>query len=221
MGSQYAGRRDSMPSLAKIPRLLPSSAHHPTLYLPLPDPSSFPHIVHYLYFGSPAFIEEALSLGRIRWDGVVRNVEYLGLFEEENGVGIRRWLAEWRERQRRASIAHVGQATSHVHHVPHHAYAAAGTAIDPILVEESSEGSTSEGNADSEMADSDEDDYMDDEDDEDEYETNEAEGWDPLSLAIAGMKMADPFALDLNGYARQRVAANATMPVESVDPLHG
>jgi len=232
LGAQSGVRRDSMPSLAKIPRLLPSSAHHPTLYLPLPDASSFPHIVHYLYFGSPAFIEEALSLGRIRWEGVVRNVEYLGLFEEEGGMGIRRWLAEWKERQRRASIAHLGHAASHSHHHAHAAshvnsYVPTGTAIDPILVEESSEGSTSEGNVDSEMAESDDmDDYMDDEDEDDDYEDddhppNGAGGWDPLSLAIAGMKMADPFALDLNGYARQRVATNAPIPMDSVDPLHG
>jgi hypothetical protein len=224
LGPQPAGRRDSMPSLAKIPRLLPSSAHHPTLYLPLPDPSSFPHIVHYLYFGSPAFVEEALSLGRIRWDGVVRNVEYLGLFEEEGGIGIRRWLAEWRERQRRARVAHIGHPPSHIHHPAAHvnSYVATGTAIDPILVEESSEGSTSEGNADSDMADSDDmDDYMDEEEDDDEQQSNGMGGWDPLSLAIAGMKIADPFALDLNGYARQRAVAAGNMPVESVDPLHG
>lgn len=121
--AQYAlGRRDSTPSLARIPRLLPSSAEHPALYLPLPDPSSFPHIVHYLYFGSPAFIEEALSLGRIRWDGVVRNVEYLGIFEEEGGKGIRAWLAMYRERQRRASYA--GAAGAH-YHAQAHGYAKA------------------------------------------------------------------------------------------------
>jgi len=159
-------------------------------------------------------------LGRIRWDGVVRNVEYLGLFEEESGIGIRKWLAGWRERQRRASVAQMGHQSAHVHHAAHvNSYVPSGSSIDPILIEESSEGSTSEGNTDSEMAYSDDmDDYMDDEDEEDEQQTH---GWDPLSLAIAGMKMADPFALDLNGYARQRVAPGTNVPMESVDPLHG
>jgi hypothetical protein len=207
---------------------LPSSAHHPTLYLPLPDPSSFAHIVHYLYFGSPAFIEEALELGRIRWDGVVRNVEYLGLFEEESGIGIRRWLLEWRERQRRASIVAVGiPQKSHAHaHDPMHAYTSAGSSINPILVEESSEGSTTDDH-DSEMADSDdvddgmEDVYEDDEEDDDSDDWNRREGWDPMVLAIAGMKMADPFALDPHGYARERAAPAVPMGIDSVDPLHG
>lgn len=218
------GRRDSTLSLARIPRLLPSSAHHPTLYLPLPDPSSFAHIVHYLYFGSPAFIEEALELGRIRWDGVVRNVEYLGLFEEEGGIGIRGWLLEWREKQRRASIAAAGIPQSS--HDSMHAYTSAGSAINPILVEESSEGSTTDDH-DSEMADSDdiddgmEDVYEEDEEDDDDDDWSGGEGWDPMVLAIAGMKMADPFALDPHGYARERAVPAVPMGMESIDPLHG
>lgn len=205
-----------MPSLARIPRLLPSSAHHPTLYLPLPDPSSFPHIVHYLYFGSPAFIEEALGLGRIRWEGVVRNVEYLGIWEEEDGIGIRRWLAEWRERQRRASIAAMGRHPTHVDYAADfHHYTANGPAMNPVLVEESSEGSMS---AESEMAESDD---FEDEMEEADNGHRLSGGWDPMRLAIAGMKMADPFALDLNSYARQREVASAAVPMEGVDPLHG
>lgn len=234
------GRRDSTPSLARIPRLLPSSAEHPTLYLPLPDPSSFPHIVHYLYFGSPAFIEEALSLGRIRWDGVVRNVEYLGIFEEEGGKGLRAWLAMWRERQRRASYAGAAGVHHHAHahaqaHTHSHFHASklqgyTGTAVDPILIEESSDGSdvASGENLDADMADSDylddeDDDMYDDEDEEDDVdEWSSGEDWDPMVLAIAGMKMADPFALDPHGYARSRGPAPAVpMRMESVDPLQG
>lgn len=214
------GRRDSTPSLARIPRLLPSSAHHPTLYLPLPDPTSFPHIVHYLYFGSPAFIEEALELGRIRWDGVVRNVEYLGLFEEESGVGIRRWLLEWRERQRRASLSAAAAASAESTFL--HSYTTAGSAINPILVEESSEGSTTDEHPDSEMADSDDiDEGMEDDDEDEEDDWSGGEGWDPMVMAIAGMKMADPFALDPHGYARERAAPVTSMGMDSVDPLHG
>ncbi|KAG8817706.1 hypothetical protein FRC18_000385, partial [Serendipita sp. 400] len=247
---QGIGRRDSTPSLARIPRLLPSSAHHPTLYLPLPDPTSFPHIVHYLYFGTVAVLEDALNVGRIRWDGVVRNVEYLGIYEEEEQrgqgqgqqqmmggetIGIRKWLMAWRERQRRRSSAGAGgvvnpqqqqqQQQQRQYAVPRVSSSASGsTFMDPILVEESSEGTPSSSGSsattdseDDDMDDDDDDDDMDydddDEDDEEEEEEEEETGtdggpwssggeseWDPMVLAIAGMKMADPFALDLAGY---------------------
>jgi len=185
--------------------------------------------VHYLYFGSPAFIEEALELGRIRWDGVVKNVEYLGLFEEESGIGIRRWLLEWREGQRRASMASVVTPQANYAHALEsmHTYSSVGSAINPILIEESSESSGTDDHPDSEMADSDdvdegmEDTYEDEEGDEEDEDWGSSEGWDPMVLAIAGMKMADPFALDPHGYAPGRVAPAVPTGMESVDPLHG
>jgi hypothetical protein len=160
----------------------------------------------------------------------------LGIFEEEGGKGIRAWLAMWRERQRRASYA--GASGAHYHAQAHaqaraYAYAQAqaysGTAIDPILIEESSDGSdvASGDHHDAEMADSDdldeEDDYMYDDDEEDDFdeEWSSGEDWDSMAHAIAGMKMADPFALN-PGYVRSREPAHAVpMRMESVDPLQG
>ena len=98
--------------------------------------------------------------------------------------------------------------------------------MDPILVEESSEGSTTDEHPDSEMADSDDaddamEDMYDEEDEDDSDEWSGGEGWDPMVLAIAGMKMADPFSLDSHGYARERTTPAVPMGMESVDPLHG
>lgn len=105
-----------------------------------------------------------------------------------------------------------------------HQYTSGASAINPILVEESSEGSsTSDEHPDSEMADSDdlddgmEDVYEDEEDEEDEEDWSGGESWDPMAFAIAGMKMTDPFA----GYTRQRAAPVVPMGMDSVDPLHG
>lgn len=60
--------------------MLPSSeAKHPKLYLPVPDPESFPLIVHWCYFRDFAFLERKLDAGEVRWDALARNAEYLGL----------------------------------------------------------------------------------------------------------------------------------------------
>ncbi|GJJ12313.1 hypothetical protein Clacol_006554 [Clathrus columnatus] len=62
------------------PRLLPSSRpNHPIIFLPVPDPVCFPHLIHYMYFGSFHHIEDCLQKGSLTWQGVVRNVEYLGM----------------------------------------------------------------------------------------------------------------------------------------------
>lgn len=107
-----------------------------------------------MYFGSPAFLEEALLMGTIKWEGVVRNVEYLGLFEGDRG--IRRWLAAWK------------------HHQQH------GYAMQTQTVFEESDEDT---DLDSE-----------------EEEWSSSDDWDPMVNALAGMQMADPFALDLQSY---------------------
>jgi hypothetical protein len=77
--------------------------NHPQLYLPLPDPGSFPHLAHYLYFGSLDYLEDLLHRGDISWEGVVRNVEYLGLRDEVK-VFLGRWWSQWLDptRQRTA-----------------------------------------------------------------------------------------------------------------------
>ena len=64
----------------------------PVVLLPVPDPGSFVHLAHYLYFGSTYFIEEALNDGVVTWEGLARNVEYL-----EIGADVDLFLAlYWR-----------------------------------------------------------------------------------------------------------------------------
>ena len=77
----------------RFPCILPSSTcSHPVIHLPVPDPASFHHVVHYIYFGSTSFMEEALESGDLTWDGLARNVEYLKM-----GDDIKLFLARyWR-----------------------------------------------------------------------------------------------------------------------------
>jgi hypothetical protein len=91
--SQLAAGAFPIPAAAQ-PRLLPCAPNHPHLFLPLPDPNSFPHIIHYLYFGKINYIESSLCRGSITWEGLVRNVEYLGL-RNPIKVFLGRWWAEW------------------------------------------------------------------------------------------------------------------------------
>ncbi|TDL24955.1 hypothetical protein BD410DRAFT_785697 [Rickenella mellea] len=90
--------RPPKPSVAiaasRMPRFMPSSSAKPVVYLPLPDPSSFPHLMHYMYFGTTSYIEECLNRQAIRWEGVVRNVEYLGM-RNDIKVFLGRWYANW------------------------------------------------------------------------------------------------------------------------------
>ncbi|KZT39241.1 hypothetical protein SISSUDRAFT_1020449 [Sistotremastrum suecicum HHB10207 ss-3] len=76
------------------PRLLPCAPNHPQVYLPVPDPDSFPHLIHYLYFGKTDYIEECLNDGSIKWESIVRNVEYLGL-RDDIKVFLGRWWGTW------------------------------------------------------------------------------------------------------------------------------
>lgn len=65
---------------SRSPYILPSSRlNHPVIFLPVPDPVSVPHLIYYMYFGSFAHIEDSLQKGTLTWQGVVRNVEYLGM----------------------------------------------------------------------------------------------------------------------------------------------
>ncbi|KAF8584081.1 hypothetical protein K439DRAFT_1172244 [Ramaria rubella] len=80
---------------SRHPRVLPSSSsHHPIIFLPVPDPQSFPHLVHYLYFGTFNHIEESLHRGTITWQGTVRNVEYLGM-RLELKAALGRYYRQW------------------------------------------------------------------------------------------------------------------------------
>lgn len=92
---QVAGRQFSISAsvASRLPRLLPSAPDHPIVYLPIPDPSSFPYLVTWMYFGDTGALEDALQRHVIRWDGLARNVEYLGMPEE-----LKRFLGRWYRR---------------------------------------------------------------------------------------------------------------------------
>ncbi|KAF8077791.1 hypothetical protein FPV67DRAFT_1405030 [Lyophyllum atratum] len=74
----------------RLPRLMPGSADHPVLLLPVPDPSSFHLLVHWMYFGDTSHITQCLDEGVVHWEGLARNVEYLGL-----SSGIRSFLRQY------------------------------------------------------------------------------------------------------------------------------
>jgi len=91
---QVAARPSITASVAsRLPRLLPSAPDHPTVYLPIPDPSSFPYLVTWMYFGDNGALEDALQRHVILWDGLARNVEYLGMPED-----LKRFLGRWYRR---------------------------------------------------------------------------------------------------------------------------
>ena len=83
-----------LPIAPLYPRLLPSPPSHPTVYLPVPDPASFRLLVHYMYFGSTVYIEDALDTGAVAWEGLARNVEYLGM-DTDIKVCLGRWYSRW------------------------------------------------------------------------------------------------------------------------------
>ncbi|KAH7929680.1 hypothetical protein BV22DRAFT_1102332 [Leucogyrophana mollusca] len=78
----------------RLPRLLPSPPSHPVVFLPVPDPSSIHLIFHWMYFGRTKHIEECLNQGVVHWEGIARNVEYLGL-PTEIKVFLGRWYSNW------------------------------------------------------------------------------------------------------------------------------
>lgn len=88
----------------RLPRLMPCSADHPILFLPVPDPTSIHLLVHWMYFGRTEYIEEALNEGSIEWEGIARNVEYLGL-PAEMKVFLGLWYGDWLHHERAHSIS--------------------------------------------------------------------------------------------------------------------
>jgi hypothetical protein len=78
----------------RLPRLMPSSPDHPILFLPVPDPSSFHLLVHWMYFGDLTVIADCLRKGVIQWEGIARNVEYLGL-NSDIKIFLGRWYNTW------------------------------------------------------------------------------------------------------------------------------
>jgi len=82
----------------RLPRLLPSNPVHPTLFLPVPDPTSFHLLVHWMYFGHTHYISDCLDRGVVQLPGISRNVAYLGLADKAVGKFLRRWERDWRKR---------------------------------------------------------------------------------------------------------------------------
>ncbi|KAJ3815426.1 hypothetical protein F5876DRAFT_85798 [Lentinula aff. lateritia] len=78
----------------RLPRLLNSSSAHPVLFLPVPDPSSIDLVFHWMYFGDLRYIRDSLHEKHIQWEGIARNVEYLGLSHELK-VFLGDWYARW------------------------------------------------------------------------------------------------------------------------------
>lgn len=75
----------------------------PAVLLPLPDPTSFSVLVHWLYWGDITALESALSKGLVEWQGVVKNVHYLGMDDNVKrvlGKWWRRWIKTDEGRQR-------------------------------------------------------------------------------------------------------------------------
>lgn len=93
-GSGVASTSDStLPS--RPPQFLSSSNSHPVVYLPIPDPSSFNLLLHWMYHGSLKDIELALDDGIVTWEGIARNVEYLDIRDH-----MRQFLGRWYARRR-------------------------------------------------------------------------------------------------------------------------
>jgi len=51
-----------------------------------------------MYFGATSFMEDALDRGTISWEGLARNVEYLGMGSEVK-MFLGRWYGQWRRDQ--------------------------------------------------------------------------------------------------------------------------
>lgn len=62
--------------------------------VPLPDPRSFPFLLHWLYWGDVRAFERALSSGRVNWNGVIANADFLGLDARTKRV-VAHWWRRW------------------------------------------------------------------------------------------------------------------------------
>lgn len=82
--------------LNRLPKLLSSVHEHPVLYLPVPDPTSFHLLLHWMYFNQTNIISEALHNRNIQWEGIARNVEYLRL-NADIKIFLSKWYHSWLE----------------------------------------------------------------------------------------------------------------------------
>jgi len=87
----------------RLPRLMPCSPDHPILFLPVPDPTTFHLLVHWMYFGDFTYIQNCLLEGTIQWDGIARNVEYLGL-NSDIKIFLGNWYHAWLNPDREPEI---------------------------------------------------------------------------------------------------------------------
>nr|XP_018261802.1 uncharacterized protein I303_06247 [Kwoniella dejecticola CBS 10117]OBR83960.1 hypothetical protein I303_06247 [Kwoniella dejecticola CBS 10117] len=88
-------------------KVLPTRSDRPkALYVPLPDPSSFGVILHWLYWHDIDHFNHCLSKGLVTWQGVIRNIEYLSLDNEIKllaGKWWKRWVRPTEATERRPS----------------------------------------------------------------------------------------------------------------------
>jgi hypothetical protein len=92
---------------------MPCSPNHPVLLLPVPDPASFHLLIHWMYFGDTSYIEESLHQEIIHWEGIARNVEYLGLSTEIK-IFLGKWYGRWLHPERaRESFDAEGSDTAY------------------------------------------------------------------------------------------------------------
>jgi len=87
----------------RLPRLMPCSPDHPILFLPVPDPTTFHLLVHWMYFGDFTYIQDCLHQGLIEWEGIARNVEYLGL-NSDIKIFLVNWYHAWLNPDREPEI---------------------------------------------------------------------------------------------------------------------
>lgn len=62
--------------------------------VPLPDPRSFPFLLHWLYWGDVRAFERALSSGHVNWNGVIANADFLDVDTRTKKV-VAHWWRRW------------------------------------------------------------------------------------------------------------------------------
>ncbi|KAG8911377.1 hypothetical protein FRC01_005748 [Tulasnella sp. 417] len=97
--------KSSSPSTPSTPTSTPTPQQQqpqqgPIIVLPVPDPQSFPLLIHYMYHGKMDAIERTLREGQVSWEGLVRNVEYLGLRDDVKRY-LGKWWKNWRDAEAR------------------------------------------------------------------------------------------------------------------------
>ncbi|KAL1413336.1 hypothetical protein Q8F55_001095 [Vanrija albida] len=76
-------------------RLLASEPGAPIdIIVPLPDPSSFGILLHWMYWGDLESLETALNENPLKWKGMIANVNFLGL-DQRTKLTIGRWWRRW------------------------------------------------------------------------------------------------------------------------------